>query len=160
MAAAAAPTCIGSPFPSSGRASRQAARHHEGASLSAGLHSFEAIRVNHCADAWGVALASAAGWRLVHSGDTRPCAAVRRAAAGATLLIHEATFEPALHAEVGWLLFLLTQPILDCPSFAAACLACCWIASKMQLLVRRHTTVSPAMLVDPLTGDHDLSCIK
>lgn len=69
--------------------------------LSAGLHSFEAIRVNHCADAWGVALASAAGWRLVHSGDTRPCAAVRRAAAGATLLIHEATFEPALHAEVG-----------------------------------------------------------
>jgi ribonuclease Z len=36
------------------------------------------------------------GWKLVYSGDTRPCAALARAGAGATLLIHEATFAPAL----------------------------------------------------------------
>jgi ribonuclease BN (tRNA processing enzyme) len=30
------------------------------------------------------------------SGDTRPCQALMRAGAGATLLIHEATFEPEL----------------------------------------------------------------
>lgn len=56
--------------------------------------------MQHCADAWGLAVRAASGWSVVCSGDTRPCAAVRRAAAGATLLIHEATFEPALHAEV------------------------------------------------------------
>jgi hypothetical protein len=38
------------------------------------------------------------GWKLVYSGDTRPCEALVRAGAGATLLIHEATFEPALAA--------------------------------------------------------------
>ncbi len=32
------------------------------------------------------------GRRLVYSGDTRPCAAIRDAAAGASLLIHEGTF--------------------------------------------------------------------
>ncbi|MDQ3605616.1 MAG: ribonuclease Z [Gemmatimonadota bacterium] len=32
------------------------------------------------------------GRRVVYTGDTRPCAAVRNAAAGADLLIHEATF--------------------------------------------------------------------
>ena len=41
-----------------------------------------------------------AGWSVAYSGDTRPCAALERAAAGVTLLIHEATFEPALHAQV------------------------------------------------------------
>jgi hypothetical protein len=33
------------------------------------------------------------------AGDTRPCARLARAARGATLLIHEATFEPALQRE-------------------------------------------------------------
>lgn len=32
------------------------------------------------------------GRRLVYTGDTRPCAAIQEAAAGASLLIHEATF--------------------------------------------------------------------
>jgi hypothetical protein len=111
------PTCVQHPsFQQSSSASRLfTGALPPGSLLPAGLHSFEAIRVNHCADAWGVALASAAGWRLVHSGDTRPCAAVRRAAMGATLLIHEATFEPALHAEVG----LRCQ---YCPARANPCL--------------------------------------
>jgi ribonuclease BN (tRNA processing enzyme) len=34
----------------------------------------------------------------VYSGDTRPCERLARAGAGATLLIHEATFEPGLEA--------------------------------------------------------------
>ncbi|KDD72113.1 hypothetical protein H632_c3845p0, partial [Helicosporidium sp. ATCC 50920] len=39
------------------------------------------------------------GWKLVFSGDTRPCEAVVRAARDATLLVHEATFEDALRDE-------------------------------------------------------------
>ncbi len=54
----------------------------------------------HCADAWGVVLRARAGWSVAYSGDTRPCPALQRAASGMSLLIHEATFEPALHAEV------------------------------------------------------------
>lgn len=34
----------------------------------------------------------------MYSGDTRPCERLTAAGAGATLLIHEATFEPALRA--------------------------------------------------------------
>ena len=32
------------------------------------------------------------GWKLVYSGDTRPCPALIKAGAGATVLVHEATF--------------------------------------------------------------------
>ena len=38
--------------------------------------------------------------KLVFSGDTRPSRRLCQAGAGATLLIHEATFEPAMHAQV------------------------------------------------------------
>ena len=57
------------------------------------------MRVNHCADAWGFVLRGGAGWKLVFSGDTRPSLRLCQAGAGATLLIHEATFEPAMHAQ-------------------------------------------------------------
>jgi ribonuclease Z len=33
------------------------------------------------------------GWRLVYSGDTRPCPQMVEMARGATILIHEATFD-------------------------------------------------------------------
>lgn len=36
------------------------------------------------------------GWKLVYSGDTRPCRALQEAGRECTLLIHEATFEPEL----------------------------------------------------------------
>merc|ERR1740124_642257 len=52
-------------------------------------------QVEHCSDAWGVVLRHASGWSLCYSGDTRPCAALTRAARGATLLLHEATFADA-----------------------------------------------------------------
>jgi ribonuclease BN (tRNA processing enzyme) len=56
-----------------------------------------AVGVQHSADAYGlVATAAAGAWRFVYSGDTRPCAALEEAGRGATLLVHEATFEDAL----------------------------------------------------------------
>ena len=52
--------------------------------------------VEHCWDAFGLIVDGAAGWRLVYSGDTRPSSALVRAGAGATVLIHEATFEDSM----------------------------------------------------------------
>lgn len=36
------------------------------------------------------------GWSVVYSGDTRPCEALVQLARGATLLVHEATFDDSL----------------------------------------------------------------
>ncbi len=55
--------------------------------------------VEHCSDAYALVLRAAACWSLVYSGDTRPCAPLAAAGRGATLLVHEATFEPALIAQ-------------------------------------------------------------
>lgn len=60
----------------------------------------QAVRVTHCSDAWAVVVRSRAGWSAAYSGDTRPCPALAAAARGVTVLVHEATFEPALHAQV------------------------------------------------------------
>jgi hypothetical protein len=60
------------------------------------------VGVRHsCRDACGVIVQnlSAPPWKIVYSGDTRPCAALEAAGAGATLLIHEATFENGLDGE-------------------------------------------------------------
>ena len=67
---------------------------------SPGLAEWRSVPVEHCSDAHGLVLRAAAGWSLVFSGDTRPCAALASAGRGATLLVHEATFEPALLAQV------------------------------------------------------------
>jgi ribonuclease Z len=73
-----------------------------------GLSRLESVRVVHCAHAYGLVLERCAGdagagahpgWTLAFSGDTRPCPALAAAAAGATLLVHEATFEDALQEE-------------------------------------------------------------
>ena len=65
------------------------------------------MRVDHCHDAWGFVLRGSAGWKVVYSGDTRPSRRLCQAGAGATLLIHEATFEPTMHAQVRWVLTAL-----------------------------------------------------
>ena len=66
------------------------------------LTQIASIRVKHCYDAYGLAVAHRSGWKLVYSGDLRaPCPDLVRAGRGCTLLIHEATFEDKLlqHAE-------------------------------------------------------------
>ncbi|KAJ9521954.1 hypothetical protein QJQ45_024831, partial [Haematococcus lacustris] len=61
-----------------------------------GLSSWSTVPVIHCHEAYGLVLEHESGWKLVYSGDTRPCPALIGAGQGATLLIHEATFEPNL----------------------------------------------------------------
>jgi ribonuclease Z len=52
------------------------------------------VRVNHCADAWGLVFRHNSGYKLVYSGDTQYCEALVDAGRAATVLIHEATFSP------------------------------------------------------------------
>ncbi|CAL1378215.1 unnamed protein product [Linum trigynum] len=75
----------------------------------AGLESLISFPVVHCPQAFGVALKAAdrfnsvdkpiPGWKIVYSGDTRPCPELVEASRGATVLIHEATFEDGLMEE-------------------------------------------------------------
>ncbi|GLC37922.1 hypothetical protein PLESTF_000610300 [Pleodorina starrii] len=64
-----------------------------------GLAALAPFAVEHIWDAHGLVLQGRAGWRLVFSGDTRPCRQTVEAARGATLLVHEATFEESMEAE-------------------------------------------------------------
>jgi ribonuclease Z len=61
--------------------------------IQLGLTQCQTVAVDHCFDAYGVALAHVDGWKIVFSGDTRPCEALARVGANANLVIHEATFE-------------------------------------------------------------------
>ncbi|KAL3511761.1 hypothetical protein ACH5RR_024478 [Cinchona calisaya] len=75
----------------------------------AGLEALTSFPVIHCPQAYGVVLKAAyrtngagktiPGWKIVYSGDTRPCPELVRASNGATVLIHEATFEDGLIEE-------------------------------------------------------------
>ncbi len=69
---------------------------------SIGLSLFEAVPVIHCPLSYGFVL----GWnmserpfKLVYSGDTRPCERLEVAGRGADLLIHEATFEDSMQED-------------------------------------------------------------
>lgn len=59
------------------------------------------VPVDHCHGAYGLVI-SIQGKdkinKIVYSGDTRPCPALERAGAGASLLIHEATFDDTMAA--------------------------------------------------------------
>lgn len=65
----------------------------------AGLEVLISFPVIHCPQAFGIALRSAdrlnhagkivPGWKIVYSGDTRPCPELIKASHGATVLIHE-----------------------------------------------------------------------
>ncbi|CAD7700889.1 unnamed protein product [Ostreobium quekettii] len=66
--------------------------------MKLGFLSWESFPVVHCFDAWGLSMRHTAGWKLVFTGDTRVCQSVLKAAEGATLLIHEASFGPQSEA--------------------------------------------------------------
>jgi ribonuclease Z len=72
---------------------------YDAALAALGLAQLEPFPVEHVNNSFGLAVRGAAGWSVVFSADTRPCDAVAAAAAGATLLVHEATFEDELAAE-------------------------------------------------------------
>eukprot|EP00210_Caulerpa_lentillifera_P001052 g1015.t1 len=63
------------------------------------LTRVDSFPVDHCAQAYGIVLESQSGWKVVFSGDTRPCSSVIEASRDATLLIHEATFEEDMEDE-------------------------------------------------------------
>lgn len=75
----------------------------------AGLEALISFPVIHCPQAYGVVLKAAdrtnstgkkiPGWKIVYSGDTRPCPELVKASRGATVLIHEATFEDGMVQE-------------------------------------------------------------
>ncbi|OMO66621.1 zinc phosphodiesterase ELAC protein 2-like protein [Corchorus olitorius] len=75
----------------------------------AGLEALISFPVVHCPQAFGIVLKAAErvnsvgkvipGWKVVYSGDTRPCPELVEASRGATILIHEATFEDGLVEE-------------------------------------------------------------
>ncbi|KAK9266804.1 hypothetical protein L1049_025277 [Liquidambar formosana] len=75
----------------------------------AGLEALISVPVVHCPQAFGVVLKAAErinvvakvipGWKIVYSGDTRPCPELIEASRGATVLIHEATFEDGMVEE-------------------------------------------------------------
>lgn len=84
------------------------ARQHAHSALfeqELGLAALYTVPVVHCTDAVGVVLEHVPrsdaenAWKLVFSGDTRPCESLMRAGADCTLLIHEATFEDELQSE-------------------------------------------------------------
>ncbi|XP_015697710.1 tRNase Z TRZ3, mitochondrial [Oryza brachyantha] len=74
-----------------------------------GLEVLYSVPVLHCPQSFGVVLrakekVSSAGkailgWKVVYSGDTRPCPALIDASRDATVLIHEATFEDSMKDE-------------------------------------------------------------
>ncbi|KAJ3703724.1 hypothetical protein LUZ61_007429 [Rhynchospora tenuis] len=75
----------------------------------AGLNSLYSVPVRHCPEAFGLVLEAkdrvsriakvSPGWKVVYSGDTRPCPALIEASKNATILIHEATFEDSMTEE-------------------------------------------------------------
>lgn len=64
-----------------------------------GLSSARSISVIHRVEAYGFILEHPSGWKIVYSGDTRPCEELAEAGKDATLLIHEATFEDELQTD-------------------------------------------------------------
>ncbi|KFH66572.1 hypothetical protein MVEG_07097 [Podila verticillata NRRL 6337] len=58
-----------------------------------GFSAISTVVMVHCYNAFGICLTHVDGWKLVYSGDSRPSQDLVRAGQGATVLLHEATFE-------------------------------------------------------------------
>jgi ribonuclease BN (tRNA processing enzyme) len=83
-------TYITSPFEGLGKERREG---YEDAVKGCGLQTIAYCRVQHCHDAFGVAVTWPNGLRIAYSGDCRPSDALVSIGQGATLLIHECTFD-------------------------------------------------------------------
>jgi len=64
-----------------------------------GLTSIQACRVDHCHGAMAVVFNFPNGFKVAYSGDCRPSSDFARIGKGATLLIHEATFDDELQGD-------------------------------------------------------------
>ncbi|KAG0178101.1 Zinc phosphodiesterase ELAC protein 2 [Apophysomyces sp. BC1034] len=64
-----------------------------------GLLKFDAVEVTHCRWAYGLTIEHNSGWKIVYSGDTRPCNNLIQSGQNATLLIHEASMDDDKLAE-------------------------------------------------------------
>ncbi|GFO38064.1 Zinc phosphodiesterase elac protein 2, partial [Plakobranchus ocellatus] len=62
------------------------------------LNEYRPVEVVHCRNAFGLVFTHENGYKVVYSGDTRPCESLVEAGADCDLLIHEATHEDALIA--------------------------------------------------------------
>jgi ribonuclease BN (tRNA processing enzyme) len=77
--------------------------------VNIGISNIQNVKVQHCFQSYGVCLSLSSiavddptnrtGVKLVYSGDTRPCDRLVQLGQGATLLIHEATFEDSKSEE-------------------------------------------------------------
>ena len=63
------------------------------------LESVQVAKANHCLGATTCAFTWHNGFKFAYSGDTRPTQEFIRIGRGATLLLHEATFDDELHGE-------------------------------------------------------------
>ena len=63
------------------------------------LAALRPVPVEHVSQAFGISIEGKSGWKVVFSGDTRPCTSLVNAAKDASLLIHEATFEDEMWEE-------------------------------------------------------------
>ncbi|KAF9276888.1 hypothetical protein BGZ68_009684 [Mortierella alpina] len=66
---------------------------------SSGFEDISTVDVIHCPWSYGISMTHKDGWKVVYSGDTRPCENMVKAGEGATVLLHEATFEDDMQDE-------------------------------------------------------------
>lgn len=72
------------------------------------------VDVIHCPSSYGIILKDCInGWKVVYSGDTRPCAALGVMGKGATIVIHEATLDNDMQQEAKDKLHCTTAEALD-----------------------------------------------
>jgi len=64
-----------------------------------GLDFVQAVLMEHSYPTFGVVLRHVCGWKLVYSADSRPSQVLASIGKGATLLIHEATFDAPFQAK-------------------------------------------------------------
>jgi len=74
----------------------------------------QCVDVVHCPLSYGLVIEDCVQhWKLVYSGDTRPCSALAEAGRDALVVIHEATFEDELSKEAVYRLHCTTSEAMD-----------------------------------------------